>query len=27
VMYSYGTNYVNGNTTTDGAFTSTIPQK
>jgi hypothetical protein len=27
VMYSYGTNYVNGNTTTDGTFTSTIPQK
>jgi hypothetical protein len=27
VMYSYGTNYVNGNTTTDGAFTSTIAQK
>jgi hypothetical protein len=27
VMYSYGTNYVNGNTTTDGAFTSTIPEK
>jgi hypothetical protein len=26
VMYSYGTNYVNGNTS-DGAFTSTIPEK
>jgi hypothetical protein len=26
-IYSYGTNYVNGNTTADGAFTSTIPEK
>jgi hypothetical protein len=26
-MFSYGTNYVNGNPSGDGAFTSTIPQK